>query len=431
MNRRRFLGSVALPGIVGGSGCTRLGGHIDDDEGMVVEWNERFVEAIQAFEGGNVGPVRWAALLNVAIFEAVNSITAARGDPHYEAYAVDGTNAPVDGSRPAAVTGAAFTITERGYGQPYFAEIRDESFERAREDDGDLRDGFNWGVQVAEQILDTRPYDQTFVDEPYQACDNPADAPGCFRGSWLPEFAFVPPWTLDDPAQFRPEGAPALDSNVYAKAWNEVYEYGRDRPNRSVSEVEQAAFWRSTRGSPRVPGMWNTIAQTVADNEDLSIVENARMFALLSLVLADAGISCWEAKYMFGFWRPRTAIRDADRDGNPDTELDSDWEPLSVGGSPEYSAGLATYSGAAARILTDIIGTDEYVFEFGESLTTGLDADETGVSRSYDGFQHAVRDAIDSRIFLGNHFRFALEDGAAKGDELATWVLDTHLRPIE
>ena len=429
--RRQVIGAMTASSFVGLAGCSRLLGRIDDEDGMIVAWNERFVEAIQAFEGGNVGPVRWAALLNVAIYEAVNAITAAREDPHYEAYAVDADRAPADGSRPAAATGAAFTITERGYGQPFFAEVRDESFERARDQDGDLRAGYEWGVDVAEEVLKGRPYDETFTTEPYDACPEASDAPGCFRGTWLPEFAFVPPWTMGDSIQFRPDGPPDLASDEYAEAWTEVYERGRDRDERPSGDVEQAAFWRSTRGSPRVPGMWNVIAQKVAEEEWLPILETARLFALLSMALADAGISCWEAKYTYGFWRPRTAIWEADRDGNPDTSPDPDWEPISVGGSPEYSAGLATYSGAASRILREVIGTDDYSFEIGENLRTGFDAEQVGVIRSFSGFDDAVTDAIDSRIYLGNHFRFALEDGVAAGEDLAEWIMESHLRPVQ
>ncbi len=432
VHRRTFLGSL---GVVGGgslAGCLGvLGSRIDDaDNGRIVDWNERFVDAVQRYQEGNVAPVRRAAFLNVSMFDAVNAITGARGDPHYTPYRIEIDAAPPEASRPAAAIGAAFEVVTRFYHREFFEDVLQASLDDASDGEGDVAEGIEWGRTVATRLLEERQYDEVFTTEPYQACQNPANAPGCFRGNWIPEFAFVPPWTMHSREQFRPQGPPALDSQAYADDWHEVYEIGADTDDRPQRQVDQAAFWRGTAGSPRVPSMWNLVAQGFVREANRSILENARTFALLSLALADAGTSCWEAKYEYGFWRPRTAIREADRDGNPDTVVDPDWEPLSVGSSPEYSAGLATYGGAASRILVEEFD-DDTPFSFGSTITTGLDGDAFGVSRSFDNLSHALEDSWMSRLYLGNHFRFALEDGARAGDELGSYIYDTVLRPVD
>src|SRR5262249_38400948 len=153
---------------------------------------------------------------------------------------------------------------------------------------------------------------------------------------------------------FRPPPPPALDSAEYAAAFNEVKSLGRvDSATRSADQTQIALFWRDATGTSYAFGHWNKIAQGVAVDQGLSLASDARLFARLTLAPADAIISCWDAKYAYNFWRPVTAIRAADTDGNPDTEPDAGWTPLIVTPNfPSYTSAHSTVSGAAAGVLT-------------------------------------------------------------------------------
>src|SRR5262249_27453945 len=152
----------------------------------------------------------------------------------------------------------------------------------------------------------------------------------------------------------RPGAPPALDSADYATAFNEVKDLGRaDSTTRTDEQTQIARFWADGPGTAFALGYWNKIAQSVATDQGLSLVSDARLFALLDIAAADALISCWDAKYEYNLWRPVTAIRAADTDGNPDTEPDSGWTPLIVTPNfPSYTSAHSAVSGAAAGVLT-------------------------------------------------------------------------------
>ena len=220
-----------------------------------------FINGIQRFREGNVSPTRRGALLNVAMYDAINEIDAARNDEHLRTYHPDPGDAPADASRPAAAAAAAREVTFDLFpADERFRETADSTaavhFDRARNLDGDVSAGKEWGRTVGRQLLELRR-DDVFGDleqSEYNPCDT--DEPGCFRENWGSSyFAFASPWTMIGRAQFRPDGPPALDSETYAEGWQEVYDVGRDREDRPQEEIEMAAFWRGAAGSPRPPQM--------------------------------------------------------------------------------------------------------------------------------------------------------------------------------
>jgi membrane-associated phospholipid phosphatase len=150
-------------------------------------------------------------------------------------------------------------------------------------------------------------------------------------------------------AQFRPSGPPALSSDKYAADFNQVKTLGaKNSTVRTPEQTEIAQFWSDGAGTYTPPGHWNQIAEEVATKRNTSLVDEARLFALLNIALADAGIAAWDAKYAYDFWRPATAIRQADFDNNPQTTADPTWDSL-IGTPPfpEYVSGHSTFSGAA------------------------------------------------------------------------------------
>ncbi|WP_140408876.1 vanadium-dependent haloperoxidase [Natronolimnobius baerhuensis] len=423
--RRQFLalGASAVAGSL--AGCLSLRGPAADPAtDPVCRWNEQFIEEIQHFRGGNFAPTRRGALLNVAMFDAVNGVVAAADEDHFEPYFADPTDAPADAPPLAALAGAADEVMTTLYGSEF-----DETLEATlvAADGGDAGAGEAWGRRVATDLLAHR--DDEYTTGIYVPCEEATQA-GCFRRDWNPVYATVRPWTLESHEQFRPDGPPALESEAYAADWHEVYEQGRAGGDRPQEHVDIAAFWRGAPGSPRPPNMWNVITQTLMLEDPLPVLEEVRLFALLSLALADAGIAGSDGKAEYGFWRPRTAIHHADRDGNSDTHADQSWEPRATGGSPEYPSTLAAYGGAGCAVLEGVLGRGDYAFEFGGDIRTGTTGEDEGITRSFDSLEDALEESLDSRIYVGNHFRFTMDDSCEMGEQIGEWVLENYLRPV-
>jgi hypothetical protein len=176
--------------------------------------------------------------------------------------------------------------------------------------------------------------------------------------------------------------------------------------------------------------MFNEIAQSVALQKHNTLVENARMFALMNLAMGDAGIAAWDTKYIYDFWRPVTAIRQADTDGNDATTADANWTPLGMPGAPlpnmtppfpAYISGHSTFGAAAFKVLADFYGTDKVHFV--------VKSDELpGVTRTFDRFSDAAAENGMSRIYLGVHWSFDNEQGTKAGGAIGEYVFDHALR---
>jgi len=183
-------------------------------------------------------------------------------------------------------------------------------------------------------------------------------------------------------------------------------------------------FWQAiATPTSTPPGLWNKIAQVAAVSQSNTLVQNARMFALLDLTLADEAIACWDAKYTYNFWRPVTAIRAADTTGNPDTDPDPTWTPLLATPShPSYPSAHATELGGAAAALTSFFGTDALPFSISwEGLP--------GVTRTFAGFTAAGDEATMSRIWAGIHWSFDIDAGHALGLSVAGYISQNWLLP--
>jgi hypothetical protein len=173
------------------------------------------------------------------------------------------------------------------------------------------------------------------------------------------------------------------------------------------------------------PGHWNRIAQTVSRQLGLSLTDNARLFALLNVSLADAGIVCWEGKFGYSYWRPVTAIHEADLDGNPDTAPDRSWQSLlTTPPFPSYASGHSSFSGAAAAALARFFGNDAIRFSIGSEGTPD-------VTRSYVGFWAAAQEAGRSRIYGGIHYEFDNQEGLRTGRAVAEFITRNYFLPVE
>jgi hypothetical protein len=385
---------------------------------VVTEWNLAALEAIRAQNTPPTAASRHLAILHAALFDAVNGIRRTHM-PFRITGKVPGS-ASVESAAVAA--GRAVLVSFYPMLQPSLDELQSRLL--AGIPDGPQKvGGFRWGKAVAAAILQWRSSDGSNQIVNY--------TPGSQPGQWRPTLSFggivrpalVPHWGQVTPfavaggSQFRPPPPPALGSTSYAEEVNRVKAVGAaDSTLRTAEQTEIARFWGYGPGSATPPGHWNEIAQAVVRDRGTTLEENARLFALLNIALADAAIVCWEGKYFYNFWRPITAIQEADSDGNPLTEADPVWMPLlPTPPFPEYTSGHSTFSGAAATVLAYFFGSDRIAFTLGSD-------DLPGVQRSYASFSEAALESGLSRIYGGIHFPSANLHGLSCGAAIGTHV---------
>jgi hypothetical protein len=231
----------------------------------------------------------------------------------------------------------------------------------------------------------------------------------------------VTPFALKSGSQFRAEGPPALSSAKYAADYLEVQSIGAlNSPTRTPDQTEAALFWFENSQIT-----WNNIARLAAEDWQNSLADNARLFALLNLAGVDTTIAVMDTKYTFNFWRPREAIRAGDADGNDLTTADPAWTPLTyIGVHPDYVSQHAAYGQAAATVLAKFFKTDDLPFSITTSTAPG------GVFRSYQSFSQAAVENMDSRVWLGAHFRTACKHAMNQGKQVAHYVMNHFLRPL-
>ncbi len=381
----------------------------------VVEWHEIFNASTLATVPvpNSLTTSRSAALVSVSVFDAINGV-----DRWYTPYLVT-DRAPARTSTNAAAIQAAYatllklypaqatTLTTRRDASiaAVMGAERPESVER----------GVSWGQYVADTIWSARQSDGL----------TPAMAP--FMGSatlgfWRPtppanssgsgpQFATMTPWILARPSQFRPVPPPALNSREYATDFNETKVWGAIDSPRRPEDSAVAVFW-SGNGTL----YWTRVAADLARARHLTSHESAHLFAVLHVALADASIATWDAKYRYVFWRPVTAIRSPDDDGNDETTPNPTWSPfLTTSAHPEYPSGHSNLAGAAGTVLSAIFGADVAFDATSETMP--------GAVRSFVGFDLAIEEMADARVFGGMHFRTACVRGSALGSTVASYVL--------
>jgi hypothetical protein len=260
--------------------------------------------------------------------------------------------------------------------------------------------------------------------------------PGEYRFTPGTPFAFAPGWedvtpfVLRDSSQFRPGPPYAVTSKKYTADFAEVKRLGGDditTPSaRSAEQTEIALFWVESS-----PLRWNRIARTVSADKRLDLWEQARLFGLLNMALADGYIGSFETKYHYNYWRPVTAIQTADTDGNPNTSADPTWTPLvTTPPIPDYDSAHSVEGGAAAKVLKRFFGTDRMSFKTCSlTLPPGSTCnDVTPVLRRYNSFSQAAAENGLSRILVGFHFRKAVDEGIEHGSKIGDRAVDRFLR---
>lgn len=387
---------------------------------VVLDWNDALLDSVRAERTNPPRASRAMAMMNVAIFDAVVGIAGG-----YQSYHVAGPG-PAGASLEAAAAGAAHGVLVHLYPgrQAIFDALRGEQL--AGLPSASVVDGLDWGAEVASEIVALRADDGSDAIVEYHYVPGAGwwvATPPAFANPLLPNWPRVKPWTMRQGDQFRVPAPPPPSSFEYVAAFEEVKRLGSvDSAERTADQSEIARFWDDGAGTNTPPGHWNEILQTLSEQHGLTLIENARLFALHGLVVADAAICAWENKYRFNHWRPITGIRGAADDGNPATVPDPAWTNyIGTPPFPAYTSGHSSFSGSSARLAELFFGSDAQTF------SAGSDGDPA--TRHFTSLTQAAEEAGMSRIYGGIHWQYDNQEGLASGRKVAEQAFFGFLRP--
>ena len=442
-----------------------------DDFDSILEWNDVMLKANAADhglakpeQGGPILTTRAFAIVSAAMYDAYNSV-----EHIGNTYLVD---APFtkDANSDAAVAQAAYQALLELFPSQKAMLDNELADSLNRIADGASEDlGRAVGKHVADHILATREadnYEKLNGDGKYVPNGKPGfhdvDPLNPDQGFYGAGAVEIDPFAVQSADQFQsaplddgtPEGRLAfMKSEEYRKAFDEVKSLGGDGvttpTTRTAEQTEIGKFWaydgRPDIGTP--PRLYNQMVRHIAEQQGNSEADNARLFALVNISMADAGVTAWNTKYDDAFWRPILGIRGGDVDGNPDTVGDAEWRPLGAPASnprpgdtnftpnfPAYTSGHATFGAATFQTLARFYGTDDIQFSFVSDELNGKTIDADGsvrplVERSFSSLTQAKVENAQSRIYLGIHWAFDATDGIKMGDSVADYVFDNILKP--
>jgi hypothetical protein len=354
------------------------------------------------------------AMVHTAMFDAVNSI-----DGRYTPYKVK-VPAPPGSSPQAAAVAAAHTVLLNLF--PEQKSTLDSSYTASLaqipESSGKTA-GITIGEKAAAEVIALRASDGSNAPNAYR----PATSPGAYISTTLPigtAWGGVTPWVMDRGSQFRPAPPPSLTSREWASDYNEVKDLGwKKSTSRTPEQSDIGRFWIITG-----PQSWDPVVRQLAAAPGRTLLANARLFALVEIAGADAYIAVFDAKYAFNFWRPITAIRNADMDGNNDTTRVPDWEPLiDTPLHPEYPCAHCIASVATGTVLES---------EFGKGtvpVLTMTSPTAPGVTRKWTSIKEWEDEISAARIYGGIHYRNSTVVGQAMGRKIGDLAVQRYLKP--
>lgn len=413
-------------------------GAIDDH---VLYWNEQLLQAFRTTGGPPTTLARAGAIMHVAIYQAVNELSPTAAP--YLAFPPP-ASAPDPAQIEPAIDRAGYdTLTalfpRQSFAPAYLAARGLSAPGLPLATAGDAV-----GARTAAQVLALRSDD---------GADNPTTyaatyAPGHWRPTGSgegasPNWGHIRPWTMLRDDQFRPPNPGGfadinalLRSQAYADQVNETRNFGQfDSPVRTADQTALARFWaEDLDGTQKPPGQLYAFTAIIARNHRLTEVQNARLFALVGMGLADAAIVAWDRKYLgpYALWRPESAIHEAASAPNPAITPDPSWQPLSsdyIGRHftppfPAYTSGHSTLGGAWSAIMEGFFGTDSDTF-----VGTTDDPNAVGMTRMFTSYSAAGFEDAISRVFNGVHYRWDCIEGFNSGHQLGHWVVTHYLQP--
>jgi hypothetical protein len=381
---------------------------------VVIDWNIKALALSQAAQASGNAQARTLAMLHVAMSDAINSVNG-----RFTRYNGSVAMMPKASAEAAAASAARKVLTElfpnqkAGIDETYAASLK------AIAEGESKSQGVALGEQVAAAILADRAGDGTAVQDTYR----PITAPGVWVPTTPPimeQYARVRPWVLKSADQFRPGPPPDLTSAVYARDYNETRSLGGAKSaQRTTEQTALVRFWPT----PALSLGWQSAARQLAVAKELPLDECARFFALLNMASANSFITDWDAKFTYNFWRPVTAIRNGDRDGNDATERDPAWTPLApTPMHPEYPSQAAISAGVALGVIEGLFGPNPNL------LVTIADPADPKQTRSLTVMQIA-EEHNNVRVWGGIHFRNSLAVATDMGRRIASYMIDNAIKP--
>ena len=389
---------------------------------VITDWDAKAIDAVAPLASAPSSPYtpyaafRMMGMVHTAMFDAVNSI-----ERRYRPYLVQLPADPATSKEAAAAAAATAVLASidaktaghvKGELASYLASIPDGAAKS---------EGVRLGEAVGAKILEARANDGSDAPDDYR----PRTTPGVYVATPImraPMWPKVKPFAMMNQSQFRPQPPVALASEEWAKDFNEIRVYGaQNSAKRTAEQTETARFWLVTG-----PVAYHPFLRQLAIAKEMDVSESARFMALGGIALNDALIAVLDAKYHYNFWRPITAIRNGDTDGNPATDRESTWQPLAeTPMHPEYPCAHCILAGSIAGMVTATLGSGDIP----EIATTSPTA--PGITHRWTNMTALADEVANARIWSGFHYRSSTRVGTKMGFEIGEYVVKSAMQPVE
>ena len=384
-------------------------------------WNEEALASVRLKRSTDAETARLLAMLNVAMYDAVNGIESKCGRDDRKFALVADDSASSTANPYAAASAAAHAVLGAQFPDraAQFDAVLEADLEGLGGSAKKIKAGRVYGASVGGQVVSARQDDGSAVNE----IQPPENGVGKFHLPWAGvQFRNLRPFAIANPEVYVSAGPHALGTLDYAAAFAEVRLLG----NAAIPDADKLVifqYWSLGGGTVQPPGEWVKIALNVSGEREMDLPDKTRLFALLGMALADSVAPTFTSKFLYGHWRPATAIAGAAEDENPNTDADPTWKPRagSAGGTPEHTSGHSSFSAAAATIIAGFFCDDTIPF------THVTDSSPGAAARSYASLSEAAAEAGRSRILGGIHFEFSNQVGLSAGRGIAHEVLSTAL----
>jgi hypothetical protein len=387
---------------------------------VITDWDEKAIAAVASLASvpspsTPYAAYRMMAMVHAAMFDAVNSI-----EPRHRPYLAQLPADPATSKEAAAAAAAAAvlaTIDAKTAGE---MKVALASYLALIPDGAAKSEGVKLGEAVAAKVLEARANDGSDAPDDYR----PRTTPGVYVPTPImrgPMWPTVKPFAMASPSQFRPGPPIALDSKEWATDFNEIKDYGGQKSaKRTAQQTETARFWLV--GGPVA---YHPFLRQIVTAKEMGVVESARFMALGGIAINDALIAVLDAKYHYNFWRPVTAIRNGDIDGNPTTDRETTWQPIAdTPMHPEYPCAHCIVSGSVAGVVKAALGTEEIP----EIATTSPTA--PGVTHRWTNMTALTQEVANARIWSGFHYRFSTRVGTEMGLQIGEYVVKNVMQPV-
>ena len=382
---------------------------------VVTDWNKTTNDLV-AKDIGNNPKLRTLAMVHVAISDAINTV-----QNRYTRVIATLPAAPGASVEAAAATAAWHILTQIYPKEKAKIEEAYATSLKAIPEGPAKSEGITLGMEVAKAVQADRATDGTSAPDTYR----PHTTPGAYVPTTLPlweQYARAKPWVLKSADQFRPGPPPALSSAEWARDYNQVKSLGGTKSTaRTPEQTEAVTFWENVNFGPA----WQAAARELSIKKELPLAECARLFALLNMSLANAYIVNWDAKYTYNFWRPITAIRNGDQDGNDATERDAGWTSFNpTPMHPEYPSQATINATIASAVLESVFGPVKAI------PFTATDVRDAKRTRQFASLVDMAEEQKNVRVWGGVHYRFAIRASEEVGPKVAAYMIENTLKPV-